>query len=82
VDLDYEGSVPLYQQLASLLREQIRTGEIGPDRPIPSKTSLKQEYGISDTTVNAALAILRAENLIRGVKGKGIFVVPEDERPA
>jgi GntR family transcriptional regulator len=74
VDLDFDGAEPLYRQLAAVLREQIRSGELAPNRPIPSKTHLRQLYGVSDSTVKAAIALLREEDLIVGVTGKGIFV--------
>lgn len=65
----------MYRQLAAILREQIESGQIAGDRPIPSKTTLKQQYGISDSTYKAAIDVLRDEGLVRGVKGKGVYAV-------
>lgn len=80
MELDREGSVPPYRQLAAMLREQIHCGEIPPDRPIPSKKTLMQEYGVAGKTIDKAVGILREEGLVRTVRGMGIYVVPEDER--
>jgi DNA-binding GntR family transcriptional regulator len=78
--LDHLGDVPLYQQLANILREQIESGEIPPRRPVPSKKTLVQTYDVAPGTVERALAILKSEGLLKTVMGRGLYVVPEDER--
>jgi GntR family transcriptional regulator len=74
VELDREGPIPPYQQLAAILREQIKSGQIPADRPIPSKKTLMQTYEIAGKTVDKAIDILRAEGLVRTVRGMGIYV--------
>lgn len=69
----------LVQQLASVLRERIRSGAIS--RRVPSVKSLVQEFGIAQGTAERALGVLREEGLIRSVIGRGHFVVPANERP-
>jgi GntR family transcriptional regulator len=73
--------VPVYRQLADLLRQRILSGKIGPRQPVPSAKALVQEFGIARGTAERAVAALRSEGLVRTVPGKGVFVVPEDERP-
>jgi GntR family transcriptional regulator len=73
-DLDHDGPVPVYRQLAAILRERIRSGEIPPGRRIPSKKTLTQEYGISGKTVDSATRLLKDEGLIRNSSGLGLFV--------
>jgi GntR family transcriptional regulator len=68
------GDVPVYRQLAGLLRDQIRSGQISPRTPIPSKRALRQEHGVSGGTVDKAVHLLREEHLVRTVPGLGIFV--------
>lgn len=75
--LDYDGIVPLWEQLADILRGQIASGQIPAGRPIPSKKSLVQEYGISPTTVDRATGVLKDEGLIVTVMGKGLYVPPK-----
>ena len=79
--IDHYGDVPVYQQLAAILREQIASGKLAPRRPIPSKKALTQEYEIAGGTVDRAVDLLKAEGLVRTVPGRGIYVVPRDERP-
>lgn len=70
---------PVYVQLAAILRRRIESGEIAERRPLPSKSRLRQDYGISDDTIDKALAILREEGKIRTVTGLGIFATPRGE---
>lgn len=73
-DLDPDGPVPLYAQLAEVLRGQIRAGELLPDRPVPSELTLQQTYGVSRDTVRHAFKVLREEGLVVTVRGKGTYV--------
>ncbi|MGA2826006.1 MAG: winged helix-turn-helix domain-containing protein [Streptosporangiaceae bacterium] len=67
--------VPVYIQLADLLRQQIATGELQPRRPIPSIRTLQQRYGVADGTVKKAVQVLRDEGLVRTVPGRGVYVI-------
>jgi DNA-binding GntR family transcriptional regulator len=42
--------------------------------------TLAQEYGVSHITADKALGVLKDEHLIRSVRGKGAYVIPEAER--
>jgi DNA-binding GntR family transcriptional regulator len=74
VSIDHEGDVPVYVQLADILRARIQSGELQPRRPVPSKRTLQQEYGVAGGTIDKAMAILREEGLVRTVTGRGIYV--------
>ncbi len=76
VSIDHEGDVPVYIQLADILRARINSGELAPRRPVPSKRSLQQEYGVAGGTIDKAMTILREEGLVRTVVGRGIYVTP------
>jgi GntR family transcriptional regulator len=81
VPIDHEGDIPVYQQLAAILREQIDSGLIPPRRPIPSKRALVEEYGVAPGTVERALDVLREAGYLKTVIGRGLYVVPEQDRP-
>ena len=74
--IDHEGSTPVYLQLAALLRSMIESGEIPPDRPLPSVKSMMQTYGVAQGTAERAVRILKEEGLVRTVIGKGVYVRP------
>ncbi len=73
--------VPVYRQLADLLRQQIASGELPPRTPLPSAKTLAQEHGIAIGTVTRAVDVLRAEGLVRTVPGRGVWVVEQQVKP-
>ena len=80
--IDADADVPVYQQLAAILRGKIDSGEIPPRRAIPSKRVLSEEYSVSPGTVERAIQALRAEGYLKTVMGRGLFVRPMAERLA
>jgi len=65
---------PLYNQLADILREMIKSGELQPRSSLPSESFLQQEQGVSRGTVRMAIGILRDEGLVITIRGRGTFV--------
>ncbi|MDG4828391.1 winged helix-turn-helix domain-containing protein [Solwaraspora sp. WMMD1047] len=72
--IDADGPVPLYEQVAAILRQRIAAGELPPDRPIPSVARLQQEHGIARGTALHAVRVLVEEGLAYVVQGKGTYV--------
>jgi GntR family transcriptional regulator len=81
VEIDRYSEVPPWRQVAGELRRQILAGEIPAGRPIPSKRTAKQEWGIAGNTYEKVVSLLKAEGLVRTSPGMGIYVVPPEERP-
>lgn len=67
---------PLYSQLAGILRRRIESGELGHLDPLPSETTLCQQYEISRDTARRAVQALREEGLVFTVAQRGTFVGP------
>ncbi len=65
---------PAYQQVARDLRERIASAQFPVGSAIPSTAKLREMYGVSITVVRAAVAQLRADGLVTGYPGKGVFV--------
>jgi DNA-binding GntR family transcriptional regulator len=76
--IDHEGPVPVWRQLAAILRGRIESGEYPPGRALPSENQLAQEHGLARATVRKAIGDLKAGGLVQGVQGRGVFVA---ERP-
>ena len=72
--IDFRSPVPVYEQLAAILRQQIRDGKLLPDRQVPSQKELVATYKVARGTAARAVKILQEEGLARRVPGKGIFV--------
>lgn len=75
VVIRHDSAVPIYRQLAGILRGAIESGELAPGMPLPSESSLMQEHEISRDSVRKAMDVLRADGLVITVQGKGTFVV-------
>ncbi|WP_030185588.1 GntR family transcriptional regulator [Streptomyces sp. NRRL S-813] len=77
IELDRDAMTPLYVQLANVLRDRIRRGEIPVGRRLPSQSELETETGgvVSRRTIKSALEVLTDEGLVQGVQGKGVFVI-------
>ena len=76
--VDHMNPVPLYSQLADILRDMITSGELQPRSPLPSESYLQQEQGVSRGTVRTAVAALRDEGLVVTIGGRGTFVKPRN----
>ncbi len=72
--------VPLYIQLAGLLRRRIEGGAFAPAERLPTLEELEREFRVARVTVRQAVEVLRKEGLLWSQQGKGTFVarqVPE-----
>ena len=76
--VDHMNPIPLYTQLADILRERIKSGELPPRSLVPSESYLQQEQGVSRGTVRTAISILRDEGLVVTITGRGTFVKERD----
>lgn len=72
--LDPLSQTPLYVQLADLIAARIASGELQPRKPIPSETTLRQEYGCARGTVRSAVRLLRDRGLVITVPQRGTYV--------
>lgn len=63
-----------YRQLADLLRAGIEQGEYAPGSALPAESELAARYGVDRRTVNRAVLSLRAEGLVRVIRGRGTIV--------
>ncbi|SER55617.1 GntR family transcriptional regulator [Streptomyces qinglanensis] len=75
-EIDHEGPVTPYRQLAEILRARIARGDWAEGRPIPSETRLVQEYGLARSTVRRAIALLAEQGVVWTVQGRGTYVGP------
>ncbi|MFC4107854.1 GntR family transcriptional regulator [Micromonospora zhanjiangensis] len=72
--IDLMSPTPLYVQLADLLAGRIADGDLAPRQPLPSESTLQQEYGVSRGTVRAAMALLRERGLVVTIPQRGTYV--------
>lgn len=75
MEIDHKSARPVYLQLADILRAMITSGQIPPDRPLPSVKQLQQTYGVAQGTAERAVRLLKDEGLVQTVIGKGVYVI-------
>ena len=78
--IDHGAAVPLWRQLADILRSKIESGELPAGRVMPSENTLSQEYGLARGTVVKALDALETDGLVVRVQGRGTFVKAKDSK--
>lgn len=66
--------VPIYQQIADQLKEDILKGKYQEGEYLPSIRGLAQDLRISVITTMKAYEQLQSEGLVTGVQGKGYYV--------
>lgn len=70
--------VPLYAQVASVMRHRIESGFWAQGRKISTIEALEKEFSVARVTVRQAIDLLRNEGLLDVKQGRGTFVA---ERP-
>lgn len=69
-----DDSRPPYLQAAEALRAGIQTGEYAPGSRLPSARVLQVRFGVSGSTVQNALRVLKQGGLVYSVLGRGSYV--------
>lgn len=80
MSIDRRSHTPVYRQLANLIRERIYSGQYAAGAPLPSESTLSQEYGVGRDAVRQALALLRGEGLVTTERGERSRVRETPER--
>lgn len=66
--------LPIYEQIASQIKNAILSGDLEPEQKLPSIRSLANGLGVSVITTKRAYGDLEAAGFIYSVQGKGSFV--------
>ena len=69
---------PIYEQIFAQIRQQILTGALAEDEPLPSIRNLARDLRISVITTKRAYEELAAAGLIYTLPGKGSFVAAKN----
>ncbi|MFG2480990.1 GntR family transcriptional regulator [Streptomyces fagopyri] len=68
------GTSPRVQEIATDLRSRIDSGEFAPGEKLPSTRLLSEHYAISAQAIARVIALLKAEGVVEGKQGAGVFV--------
>ncbi len=72
--IENHSGTPIYDQICRQIREQIVSGALAADDPLPSIRSLAKDLKISVITTKRAYEELEKEGFLYTVPGKGCFV--------
>ncbi|MDP0494448.1 MAG: GntR family transcriptional regulator [Fusobacterium sp. JB021] len=72
--IDHNNPLPLYYQLANLIRKEIEQGLYKEGDKIPSERDLKEKFKISRVTVNKAINLLIEDGFLTRKRGQGTFI--------
>ena len=65
-----------YGRIVATLREEITSGTYPPGSTLPAEPEVAKRFGVSRSTANRALSLLRSEGLVRPKQGRGTIVNP------
>ena len=74
--LNNASMVPIYEQLVGQIKNQILSGELSENEPLPSVRALSTTLKISALTVKKAYDKLEEDGFVVTVHGKGTYVAP------
>ncbi|MCI8933426.1 MAG: GntR family transcriptional regulator [Clostridiaceae bacterium] len=72
--IDKDSSTPMYEQIASQLKQEILEQKFGAGGNIGAHTQLAKRFGVSLITVRKAVQLLADQGLLNVAQGKGTFV--------
>ncbi|MCF6470124.1 GntR family transcriptional regulator [Nonomuraea sp. MG754425] len=70
-----------YVVISDEIADLIRSGELRPNRSIPSEKALMRKYGVSRATARKAVSRLREQRWVFTVPYRGTYVANPSERP-
>lgn len=76
--IDNKSGIPIYDQIFSQIKNQIISGSVAEDEPLPSIRNLAKELRISVVTTKRAYDELEREGFIYTIPAKGCFVAPKN----
>ena len=77
--IDNRSGAPIYEQIFAQIRDQIFSGALPEDEPLPSIRTLAKDLRISVITTKRAYEELEAAGFIYTLPGKGSFVAARNE---
>ncbi len=72
-----ESFIPIYRRLTDYYRNRILTQELAPGQKIDSINRIMERHRVSRETAKQVQELLRSENLIVSIPGKGSFITPQ-----
>ena len=72
--INHSSMVPIYEQIVDQIKNNIRSGKLQANDPLPSVRALAKDLKISALTVKKAYDNLEIEGFTKTIHGKGTYV--------
>lgn len=72
--INFNSKIPIYLQIADMLRNAIIAGDLKEETPIPSVRQVAIEHGINHQTILKATQILIRDGILYKKRGQGMFI--------
>lgn len=82
MSLRSDSNLPVFQQVADLIRHAIASGAYAPGDAIPSVRAQSLKLKVNPNTIQRAYEELEREGIIESRRGIGMFVAPSAAAPA
>lgn len=69
-----DSPIPIYKQLAEVIRDQVLKGELRPGDQLPGEWELAKSYKISRSSVRSTIDLLVNSGMVVKIHGKGNFI--------
>ncbi len=76
--IDNKSGAPIYEQIYTQIKNQIISGDLTEDAPLPSIRNLAKDLRISVITTKRAYDELEKDGFVYTVPAKGCFVAPKN----
>ncbi|TFJ91657.1 GntR family transcriptional regulator [Lentibacillus salicampi] len=73
----WNGSLPLYKQIANNIKDDIANARLSDGDAIPSEIKLAETYGVSRVTIREAIKQLVEEGILYRIQGSGTYISHE-----
>jgi GntR family transcriptional regulator len=80
MEIEFESTIPLYEQIVEQLQTLIKEGDLSPGDQLPTTRQLAVKLGINFNTVARAYRLLDQEGLISTQPGRGTFVLDQSKQ--
>ena len=80
IEIDFQSGIPIYEQIAHQVLEQIESGELKPGQQLPTSRTVAVELGINFNTVARAYRMLDQGGIISTQQGRGTYILDKKSR--
>ncbi|HKL13514.1 MAG TPA: GntR family transcriptional regulator [Halanaerobiales bacterium] len=79
MNIDFNASKPIYEQVIEEIKKQIARGEIKPGDKLPSQRELAKDIQVNPNTIQRAYREMEILDLVETKRGRGTFIKDDDK---